>query len=97
MIDYILKDTTVTFKLLNKVGNECHCTFKINLNEHPCVSLFPGAHVELIEAGSGTVFTVEIVAVDVRDGNYYSSNMTGSCVFRLLSGCTQFGTLGSLV
>jgi hypothetical protein len=99
MTDYTLKDQEVTFRLLNRMGDECHCTFKVDLEVSPLAFsdfLFPAAVVELVEAGSGKVATAEMIAVDVGGGSY-STNMFGWCVFRLLSGYTQFGIVGSSV
>ena len=99
MIDYILNDS-IAFHLLNKVGREYHCKFKVDVGVHPTVfaeKLYPGSQIEIVEVASGTPHVVEVMALHLNEYTVsYSVNMTGSCVFRLLSTHTQPDTLESL-
>lgn len=100
MFDYVLKDTTAKFKVISKHADMCYCNFKVDLENNPYIFnqlLFPGAILTLIEASSGAVAEVEIIAIDVNETGRYTTNMTGSCAFQLLSEHILFGNPGSLV
>lgn len=100
MFDYVLKDTTVKFYVISKHGDTFYCKIKVDLNINPYIfneMLFPGAFLSLIERSSGAVIQVEMIAINVNETGQYTTNMSGSCAFRLLSKHFVFYNPGSLI
>jgi hypothetical protein len=95
----IIQGTTVTFNIVREVGDQCYCEFKVDTSTDPFAFtnyLYCGSQFDVVEKDVGSGLSVYMIAISVNDSPY-STKMTGSCVFQLLSEYTRFDTLLSLV
>lgn len=97
VIDYALKGNIhVTFEVVNETGGDTvYCKFKIDQETTGTIPIFTGAVVDLFDVARVADVTAEVIAMYMRVDSSYSSNLSGSCVFRFLPTHTQSGTTES--